>query len=155
MPGQFAGTICRASAIGELHDRRKEARYSNDIHRFRSIHGDDSLGFSRGVLLVGESLCGEQCTGPVPSTSAFPGNSDIVCSGNLTFCDRVTMNVIERNQCTVDTIRKCICSFYPYSCRARNPTCHSDWTSRTLHTPKDKIGVKITSRTFHITKSHR
>ena len=55
------GSNATVSAIRKLR-RETAAKHSRNIHQIRPKHVDDSLGFSRGVMLVGELLCGERST---------------------------------------------------------------------------------------------
>jgi len=50
------------SAIRKLRRETPRAKHSRNIHQVRPKHVDDSLGFSRGVMLVGKLLCGERST---------------------------------------------------------------------------------------------
>jgi hypothetical protein len=44
-------------------DSAEKARSLRYKHQLRDTHLDDSLALSRGVALLGESLCGERSTG--------------------------------------------------------------------------------------------
>ena len=51
------------SAIWMSLDSAEKARSLRYKHQLRDAHLDDSLALSRGVALLGESLCGERSTG--------------------------------------------------------------------------------------------